>query len=216
MFGKNNVSLLIGFLIFALIGACSNPADNVTPANVSDPKSAGGEKQVDQSSQDGQIYVFTPESTISFIGSKVTGSHDGGFKTFKGQFTVVDQTPETATGSIEIDTTSIWSDNDRLTNHLKSDDFFDVEKYPTSTFTLSKIEKGESNYTVHGQLNLHGVTKDISFPADIEVSEDSATLNAEFYIKRFDFGIEYKGRADDLIRDEVVIKLAMKAIPEQS
>ena len=53
--------------------------------------------------------------------------------------------------------------------------------------------------------------KSISFPATITVEEDRVVAQAEFSIKRFDFGIVYKGRADDLIRDDVVIKLDLVA-----
>ena len=66
-------------------------------------------------------------------------------------------------------------------------------------------------YSVTGTLDLHGVTKNISFPATIEVSDDGVRAQAEFVIKRFDFGIVYPGKADDLIRDEVVIRLDLQA-----
>ncbi|MBZ0258496.1 YceI family protein [bacterium] len=180
---------------------CSNPADNVTEAKVSEPS---GEMTA---SADGKTYTVQPESTISFVGSKVTGSHDGGFKTFSGEFTVVDDKPEGSSGTIKIDMNSTWADNDRLTGHLKSPDFFDVEKNPTTTFKATKIEKADDGYTVTGDLTLHGVTKAISFPAQVAIEGDSVTLQAEFFIKRFDFAIKYPGKADDLIRDEVVIKL---------
>ena len=160
------------------------------------------------------MYTYFTESSISFVRSKVTGSHDGGFNTFQGTFVMADENPETATGKIEIDTTSIWSDNERLTNHLKSADFFEVEKYPTSIFTVKEVKKADTGYQVSGELNLHGVTKQISFPADITVQDGIVTLKSEFFIKRFDFEIKYTGKADDLIRDEVIIKLDMKATPQ--
>lgn len=180
---------------------CSNPADNVTEAKVSEPS---GEMMA---SVDGKTYAVQPESTIRFVGSKVTGSHNGGFKSFSGEFTVVDGKPEGSSGTIEIDMNSTWADNDRLTGHLKSPDFFDVEKYPTTTFKATKIAKADDGYTVTGDLTLHGVTKSISFPAQIAIEGDAVSLKAEFFIKRFDFAIKYPGKADDLIRDEVVIKL---------
>ena len=57
------------------------------------------------------------------------------------------------------------------------------------------------------------MTKSITFPAEIQVSETEVKVNAEFFIKRFDFNIEYPGKADNLIRDEVVIKLNIVAVP---
>ena len=61
--------------------------------------------------------------------------------------------------------------------------------------------------------DLHGVTKSITFPATIEVGPEQVMARAEFAIKRFDFNIEYKGKADDLIRDDVVIKFDLVAMP---
>ena len=161
--------------------------------------------------------AITPDNaTIGFVGSKVTGSHNGGFKLFKGTFEVVPTKLESSKITAEIDTNSIFTDTDRLTNHLKSPEFFDVAKFPTSTFVSTGIEAGvkdpkakDATHTVTGNLTLHGVTKSISFPAKIVVSGDKATLDSEFFINRKDFGIMYPGKANDLIRDEVVIKLAV-------
>lgn len=192
-----------------LFAACSNPADNVPEAKVAD--SAGPETPAPQTG--GKLFAFTDSSTISFVGSKVTGSHDGGFKKFTGEFTVADGDPIQTVGAIEIDMESTWSDSDRLTGHLKNADFFDVENHPTTTFILDKVEKDGEQYKISGSLTLRGVTKAISFPAKIAMNENLATLQAEFFIKRFDFNIKYAGKADDLIRDEVVIKLDLKATP---
>lgn len=207
----------IRFYVFSLcscmalaLAGCSNPADNVPQAQVGDAAQAVSSEPVA-----GKVYKLSPDSTITYIGSKVTGSHDGGFKKFNGEFTVPDGKAEGSQGRVVIDLDSIWSDNDRLTNHLKSTDFFEVEKYPTSTFTLSQIEKTSDGYTVNGELDLHGVKKNISFPAQIEVNEQQVTLTSEFFIKRFDFKITYPGKANDLIRDEVVIKLKIIAHPVQ-
>ena len=58
-----------------------------------------------------------------------------------------------------------------------------------------------------GNLDLHGIVKQISFPAQIQITDSGFTAEAEFSIKRFDFDIVYPGKPDDLIRDEVLIKL---------
>jgi polyisoprenoid-binding protein YceI len=112
---------------------------------------------------------------------------------------------------VTIDTTSIWSDNDRLTGHLKSPDFFEVETYPRATFTSTSIVPEGDHYMVSGDLDLHGVKKNISFPAEIEMGENEITAKSEFALKRFDFGIVYPGKPDDLIREDVVVKLDLKA-----
>lgn len=63
------------------------------------------------------------------------------------------------------------------------------------------------------RLEVDDVTKQISFPAEIEVSDDSVTADAEFSIQRFDWDISYKGTQDDLIRDEVVLRLDVQGEP---
>src|ERR1700716_2318400 len=108
---------------------------------------------------------------------------------------------------------STWADNDRLNRHFKSPDFFYVGAFPQATFELMSSEKLDgSKVKLTGNLTLHGVTKQISFPAELTVNGEQAALKAEFFIKRFHFGIKYPGKANDLIRDEVVIKLDVKAV----
>jgi len=159
-------------------------------------------------------YVFGPESSsIGFTGSKVTGKHDGGFKKFSGQLQAQGNKLSGTGNKVEIDMTSLYSDNERLTGHLKTPDFFNVAQFPTATFETMAITRNETNSTVTGNLTLHGVTKQISFPANIKVSPESVDVDAEFAINRFDFDIKYAGKADDLIRKEVVLRLKLKATP---
>ena len=113
---------------------------------------------------------------------------------------------------------SLFTDADRLTGHLKSPDFFDVAKHPKSTFESTAIKPGstdakakDATHTVTGNLMLHGVTKSIQFPVKLGVTPESATLDSEFFINRKDFGISYPGMTNDLIRDEVVIRLGVRA-----
>jgi polyisoprenoid-binding protein YceI len=60
-------------------------------------------------------------------------------------------------------------------------------------------------------LQLHGVTKSISFPATIKVGGDAVEVDAEFAINHKDFGIVYPGMPDDLIKDDVLLKLRIRA-----
>jgi len=201
-----SLALAVGCL---LVAGCSDPSESVhrTTGSEAQPVSTS-------SSPSGDVYVIRSESKISFIGSKVTGSHDGGFHRFSGTFRVDDgriQVP----AEIQIDMDSTWSDNDRLTGHLKNADFFDVPNHPISTFVVTAVEAAAGNgpQTVTGNLTLRGVTKSISFPATVRVENETVMVQAEFAINRKDYNVNYAGRADDLIRDNVVIKLDLTATP---
>ena len=221
-------------LLAAMISGCANPADDVPQATVGAPvpeptsaaSAATGEPKATvgapvseptsaASAATGNSLVLSPEaSKIDFVGSKVTGSHNGGFKAFTGTVDLTEDGKGVRAMAADIDMASTWSDNEKLTGHLKAPDFFDVAKFPKTTFVSTEItpggEKG-ATHTVTGNFTLHGVTKSIKFPAKVAVSDGSAKVDSEFFINRKDFGIVYPGKTDDLIRDEVVIKLALDA-----
>jgi len=204
----------VGFAIPVLISlaaACANPADDKVEAVVTEVQEAQQEARAEDSTAAGVRLEFTGDSTIRFVGSKITGKHDGGFNAFEGGIVLVNQDPTASRVEVLIDATSLWADNDRLTGHLKSADFFDVENFPTARFESTSITATAGGHEVTGELELRGITKQITFPATIEVQGDRVTASAEFFIKRFDFGIVYPGKPDDLIRDEVVIRLDLTA-----
>ena len=208
-----STSLLLGVLLFA---ACADPSQDVPAAKVAtNSSSTVAATPAASANAAAKAYAITAEnSKVEFTGSKVTGKHDGGFKQLQGEVHTSGNT--VAHAKVTIDTTSIFSDNDRLTGHLKSPDFFDVQKFPTAVFETTSISGAGDNATVNGKLTLHGVTKDISFPAKIDVKDDSVTVKAEFSINRKDFGIVYAGKPDDLIRDGVVLRLDVNATPKQA
>jgi polyisoprenoid-binding protein YceI len=210
---KTNIASLIALVpLVVLLGCSKNPAENVPAAEVKTPATT----EPALVPMVAKTYTFGPEtSAIDFIGSKVTGSHKGGFKKFTGELNVIEDRLVPAGNKVVIDMDSTWSDTDKLTGHLKTADFFDVPKFPTATFVTTAIEKGATNSTVTGNLTLHGVTKQISFPATIQFTNGAVNLNAEFFLNRNDFDIKYAGKADDLIRQEVVLKLKVVAAPKQ-
>ena len=205
-----------------LASCAPNPADDVAKADVTEPTEPTEEPAAETPAEPaGEVVSFelTPDSELTFVGSKVTGSHEGGFKEFSGSFDVdlaAKKLAESGNHVVEIDMTSTWSDNEKLTGHLKSPDFFDVEAHPTATFTLTEAMETDDGYTLSGTLNFHGVEKAISFPATVEVADDEQSVNvkAEFAINRVDFGIEYPGKPDDLIRKEVVIRFDVVGKPK--
>ncbi len=234
--GNFFASVLLTAALCGLAGCAPNPADNVPKAGVNTPAPGGtpvaqasGTPAMSATGTPGVVASATPavsgtpaaagpglafaEGTeVKFKGSKVTGSHDGGFRKVTGGVVVPpDGDLSKATIDVTIDMASTYSDDEKLTGHLVSPDFFDVAKYPTSTFKSTAITKTDDGYLVTGDLELHGVKKSINFPAQITESAGSLTAKAEFAINRKDFSIIYPGKPDDLIRDEVVISFDLKA-----
>jgi polyisoprenoid-binding protein YceI len=205
--------LLTGVALLALAAAstaCSNPAADAAKAVTSEATSQPARPAAGAES----LAVTNENSRIEFVGSKVTGSEGGRFEKFSGTLHLLEAAPEKSRVEITIDMNSVVTDSKYLADHLKQADFFDAPKFPTSTFVSTEIKPGGekgATHTVTGNLDLHGVKKAITFPATIKVDAAAATLDAEFAINRKEFGITYAGKADDLIRDEVLLKLHVSA-----
>jgi polyisoprenoid-binding protein YceI len=203
------ISLSLGV---SLAGCDSDPAKGKTKAAVGEavlaatpaPPSAASAK-----------YTFSQASSkFEFVGAKVTNKHDGKFGTFNGTINLVDGKPEKSSVVTEVEMGSVSVDNDKLTGHLKTPDFFDVAQFPKARFSSTSITPqgvGTSKYQVTGNLELHGMTKSISFPATIQVVGEAVDIGAEFAINRKDFGIVYPGAPDDLIKDDVLLRLNLHA-----
>ncbi|HEY6242597.1 MAG TPA: YceI family protein [Pyrinomonadaceae bacterium] len=192
-----------------LLVACSNPAADKSRAVTGEASSA-----TPQSSASAEKYVINPQnSKIEFLASQVTGSHQGEFQDFSGVIDYAGQ-PEKSRVNLTINTASVKADADKLTEHLKTADFFDVAKFPQAIFTSTEIKSGGdkgASHTITGNFQLHGITKSISFPATISVTPEAINVESTFSINRRDFGINYAGPTDNLIRDDVVMSLHIKA-----
>ncbi len=216
-----NLSVRVLSIVFitAALG-CPDPAAKAPKANVGsapaaatkadDPASAPATKSAADSAVE-RLEFSEATSKLEFVGSKVTASHPGGFAKFSG---TIELDPANLTASrvkVSIDVHSAFSDSEKLTGHLLSADFFDAAAHPEATFDLTKITATDGAYELAGTLQIRGMTKSISFPAKIDVADSAVTATAEFSINRKDFNMAYPGRADDLIRDDVLIKLNISA-----
>jgi polyisoprenoid-binding protein YceI len=113
--------------------------------------------------------------------------------------------------------------NAKLVGHLKSDDFFGVEKNPTSTFKITKVEPianakaGEANYTITGDLTIKGKTHPATFPAVVTVNGNNATAKATATVDRAKYDIRYGSKSffdnlgDKVINDEFTLAINIVA-----
>ena len=164
------------------------------------------------------LAVDPEASSLNWTAKKFGGGHNGTVKLAKGNLNL-DGNKLTG-GSFEMDMTTIKDlditkedSNQKLTGHLKSEDFFSVEKHPTSTFVISKVKPiakakaGEPNYTVTGNLTIKGITNAVTFPATVKVNGANAEAVAKIEIDRTKWDIKYRsgllGTAADKIIDDI-------------
>ncbi|HUH35745.1 MAG TPA: YceI family protein [Moheibacter sp.] len=102
-----------------------------------------------------------------------------------------------------------------LEGHLKSADFLDVEKFPEATFVITDVKalaEGDYNTEISGNLDFRGIPKNITFKANVKHEGDNVSLQSEeIVINRQDFGMNFVGGGESVIKDEVVLQLDIKA-----
>lgn len=152
-------------------------------------------------------FPLTGDNTkVEFVGTKPGGKHTGGFAKLDGKASVEGTDPASLKIDVTIETDSLYSDDPKLTAHLKAPDFFSVKDYPKATFKSTKVEKTANGYTVSGDLTMMGKTKGVTMPATVAASADAFTLKSEFRINKTDWGMTYgKGKIDDAVTLKVSV-----------
>ena len=188
--------------------------------------------------------IDTAKSQLTWIGAKMTGRHNGIFKIKEGELHMDDSL--LTSGTIVIDMTTLRSDdksidengNAKLTKHLRSADFFDVEKHNTARFELTGIAPYDSTlikkpaarptdddalrvrkptHFITGNLTIKDQTKSITFPAKVTMEDNLLKAKANFNIDRTQWGLVYrsdKSLGDQTIRPEVNIGFDIVAKPQ--
>jgi polyisoprenoid-binding protein YceI len=137
---------------------------------------------------------LTPENTkIQFVGKHVGPQPDRvcTFEKFSGEATLTDDGKSLKSVTADIETASLKSFDPKLTNHLNSPDFLDTRTHPNITFKSTRISKDEAGKTqIAGDLTLHGVTKPITFPAEVTIEGNDLSLKAQFTIDRTEYGMD--------------------------
>ncbi|RYD72685.1 MAG: YceI family protein [Sphingobacteriales bacterium] len=168
--------------------------------------------------------VDTNKSTIVWTGKKVTGEHTGNIKIKNG---VLQHDGKVITGgAFDIDMTTI-TDNDltdagynaKLVGHLKSDDFFGVEKYPVATMKITGITfKGGDQYELTGDLTIKGKTDKVKFPATVSANGNTLTAKSKITVDRSKYDVKYgsksffEGLGDKTIYDDFDLDVNLVAV----
>lgn len=169
-------------------------------------------------------------STLGWEGKKVTGQHNGNVQFKEGTLQVTGNQIVGGMFTVDMNTLKVEDIKDagmngKLMGHLRSDDFFSIEKNPTSTFKITKVtpmkaDAAGNNATITGDLTIKGITKPVSFPAKTGVKGDLASASGTATIDRTKFDIKYgsksffEGIGDKAIMDDFTLSFNVIAKAE--
>ncbi|HET7903431.1 MAG TPA: YceI family protein [Candidatus Eisenbacteria bacterium] len=169
--------------------------------------------------------IDTSHSSVGFSVRHIFSKVPGTFDKFSGTIDYDPAKPEAASVKVEIEAASINTKNERRDNHLRSADFFEVEKYPTLSFQSTKVVKGAGNaLTVEGNLTMKGVTKPVTLAVTFLGATDPqpgarSGFEATTTVNRKDYGILWNRPLEAggmLLSDDVTITILIEAmIPEE-
>ena len=163
--------------------------------------------------------IDATHSTVGFsVRHLMVSKVRGRFQNFSGTITVsADGTPSV---NAEIDVASITTDNEQRDGHLKTADFFEVEKFPTATFTSTSVKPSGENFVLTGDFTLHGVTKSIEMKLEFHGVNPGmgagpvAGFEATTTINRRDFGISIDMPLEGggaVVGDKITLTLEIEA-----
>jgi polyisoprenoid-binding protein YceI len=170
------------------------------------------------------VKVNIEASTVKWIGSKITSSHEGDIKISSGKLVLEDGM--LVGGEFVIDMTSIICTDlkpneggDKLVKHLKADDFFGVENHPTSNLKITNVSHvSASNYLITADLTIKGITHPVDFNADVKINNEAYLATATLVFDRTKYGIEYNSGSffdnlgDYLILDDITLELFLLSV----
>lgn len=185
------------------------------------------EPQVVEQITDVQTFILDKElSNIDWKGYKIlkteNTSHFGTMRFVEGEIGVKNN--QLVSGKFIADTPSLTNvdladskeASENLNKHLKSADFFDVEKHPTATFEITKVtptEQGDYNSILEGNLTIKGITKPASFNANVKVDAEQVSIATEQTdIDRSLFGVQFQSPIENgVIKNEITLQIIIKA-----
>jgi polyisoprenoid-binding protein YceI len=186
--------------------------------------------EVTTAKEGNQYTLDTLNSKVEWKGYKIfkseSTSHFGTIKFESGDVMVKEGKLES--GKFVADMNSLTSEdlkNDaeqlgKLNGHLKSGDFFEVEKFPTASFEITKVTpatEGDYNTLLDGNLTIKGISKPVQFKANVSVKDGEVSVATEPKdIKREEFGVKFQApAANGVIKDEVTLQINVKALEKK-
>jgi len=167
--------------------------------------------------------VNTEQSKLTWLAKKVTGEHAGTINVSAGSLLIEKNVLKG--GSFDLDTKSITvtditdkTSNAKLLGHLKSDDFFAVDKFENAKFVITSASiKGGGLYAIKGNLTIKGITNELSFPANLSVDKNKVLATAKIIVDRTKFDIKFRSKnffenlGDKTIYDDFELNIQLVA-----
>ena len=206
---------LITFLSFALLG-CKKKADEA--------KTTDAEEVAESTSVSSKYKVNTEASTIAWKGFKPTGTHNGTIALESGVMNAKDGAIESGTFLVDMksivvsDIPAEEEGNAKLTGHLKSADFFDVEAYPSAVFTVTGFETKDGKSMLSGNLKMKDTENNITIPVTVNETDNMLSIKSEtFTIDRSKWNVRYGSKSffddlgDSFINDDIELQIEVVA-----
>lgn len=172
------------------------------------------------------VYNIDPvHSSVAFkVRHMMVSDVKGGFESFSGAVKLDPTNIENSSVEVTIEAASVSTHNEKRDGHLKSPDFFDVEKFPTISFKSKKVTKKGDGFVALGDLTMHGVTKEIELPFTLTgpVNAGPASIigvSAATELNRQDFGVSWNKTLDSggaVVSDKVRIEIEVEAKKQAS
>jgi polyisoprenoid-binding protein YceI len=159
--------------------------------------------------------VEVKESTINWLGKKVTGKHTGTIKLKEGFLEMEGE--NIVGGTFVIDMTSInvtdltGDSKGKLEGHLKSDDFFGIAEYPSATLVVNNAKKNGSTYTINGDITIKGITQPLTFDLNMDgnTATTSVTIDRSKFNVRYGSGSFFDNLGDKTIYDDFQLDIKL-------
>jgi polyisoprenoid-binding protein YceI len=188
------------------------------------PKAAAKAAKVSKSAIDGKVSFDASASVLKWEGKKVTGKHDGEIKLKSGELSFA--AGELKSGEFVIDMASLTNAdlkdaeyNKKLVTHMKSEDFFDVSKFPTAVLKIKSAKSVPGfvgpTYEIVADLTIKNKTNEVKFPAVVQAKDGKTTATANLTIDRTKWDIKYgsgkffAGLGDKMINDEFMLDVSL-------
>ena len=156
-------------------------------------------------------FRIQPEaSEITFRATSRLMNAEGHFGRFSGDVQADPNNPAGAKITLTIDAGSLDTGIQMRDKHLRSADFFDIERFPTITFQSSRVEAAGRRTTVLGRLSLHGVTREIAVPVDVQITDTALVATGEFIVNRGEYAMNYNSLLNP-IGNEVRVAFTFRA-----